>query len=247
MKSRDSMSEGLPKRGKGAGPGLGYMGGLLLPIFAILSIVAAPACAGKEDLVRKAFSAFKGGYVIFVSKKNFRMDVYDRRMAIVAVYTVGYGSNPDMKRKLYEGDNRTPEGVYAVNEILSMDADPKSPSYRMLRDMNKKYFRAKEGHGKFGEPDVDLGDNAYGPRYYGIDYPNREDRERYRKALRKGTVPAVKGKRAGIGYGIAIHGNNDESAIGHLSSSGCVRMYNRDAVELEQYIQLGTPVIILEE
>ncbi len=223
------------------------MGVLLLPVFAILSVVAAPACAGKEDLIRKAFSTFKGGYVIFVSKKNFRLDVYDRRMAVVASYTVGYGSNPDMKTKLYEGDNRTPEGVYAVNEILSMDADPKSPSYRVLRNMNKKYFRAKEGHGRFGEPDVDLGDNAYGPRYYGIDYPNREDRKRYRKALRKGNVPVVKGKRAGIGYGIAIHGNSDEGAIGHLSSSGCVRMYNRDVVELDRYIQLGTPVIILAE
>ncbi len=217
---------------------------LFFAVFIVSSVVSQPACAGKEDLIRKAFRGYKGRHVVFVSKKNFRLEVYDRRMAVVAAYSIGYGSNPDMKPKLCEGDNRTPEGVYAVNEILSMDADKKSPSYRVLRDMNKKYFRAREGHSKFGEPGVDLGDNAYGPRYFGIDYPNDQDRKRYRESLGKATIPVVRGKAAGIGYGIAIHGNNDENAIGHLSSNGCVRMYNRDVVEFEQYIQLGTPVII---
>ncbi|HNW29125.1 MAG TPA: L,D-transpeptidase [Spirochaetota bacterium] len=246
MKSPVSMNEG-PRRPVDAGRSAGTVSRLLLSLFILSFLASQAACATKEDLIRKAFKSFKGGYAIFVSKKNFRLDVYDRQLKVIASYMIGYGSNTDMKPKLYEGDNRTPEGVYAVNEILSMDADIKSPSYRVLRDMNKKYFRASEGHSKFGEPDVDLGDNAYGPRYFGIDYPNEEDRIRYRKSVRKGKVPLVKGKRAGIGYGIAIHGNNDENAIGHLSSNGCVRMFNRDVVELEQYIQLGTPVIILEE
>ncbi len=246
MKSSVSANA-VPLRPGEPEPRVRCMGRLLLPIFIIISMVSQPACASKEDLIKKAFKSFKGSHAIFVSKKNFRLDVYDRRMTVVASYVIGYGSNTDMKPKLYEGDNRTPEGVYSVNEILSMDAEKKSPSYRLLRDMNRKYFRAREGHSKFGEPAVDLGDNAYGPRYFGIDYPNGEDRARYAKLLRKDGIPMVKGKRAGIGYGIAIHGNNDENAVGHLSSNGCVRMFNRDAVELEQYIQLGTPVIILAE
>ncbi|HOT45637.1 MAG TPA: L,D-transpeptidase [Spirochaetota bacterium] len=246
MKSPASMNEG-PRRPGDAGMNAGIAGRLLLAASIISFLATQAACATREDLIKKAFKNFKGGHAIFVSKKNFRLDVYDRQLKVVASYMIGYGSNADMKPKLYEGDNRTPEGVYAVNEILSMDADSKSPSYRVLRDMNKRYFRASEGHSRFGEPDADLGDNAYGPRYFGIDYPNAEDRARYRKSVRKGMVPLVKGKRAGIGYGIAIHGNNDENAIGHLSSNGCVRMFNRDVVELEQYIQLGTPVIILAE
>lgn len=239
------MNEGLPKPDKRESRS--YMYKLMISLFAMAAVTAQPSCVSKEDLVRKAFKGFSGRYVIAVSKKNFRLEVFNRQMSVVATYTVGYGSNPDMKSKCYEGDNRTPEGVYAVNEILSMDADKKSASYRTLRDMNKRYFRASEGHSKFGEPDVDLGDNAYGPRYFGIDYPNREDRKRYRLLVKKGTIPLVKGKKAGIGYGIAIHGNNDETAVGHLSSNGCIRMYNRDVVEFEQYIQLGTPVIILAE
>ena len=95
---------------------------------------------------------------------------------------------------------------------------------------------------------MDLGDNAYGPRFYGLDYPNEEDRKRYRKALRSNDLPEKKdGQAPGIGWGIGIHGNNDERSIGNLSSNGCIRMYNRDIVEIEQYIQMGTPVIISPE
>ena len=170
--------------------------------------------------------------------------MYDRRLKSVAGYRIAYGSNPDRKPKLHEGDNRTPEGLYRVNEILSMDADKKSPSYKTLKKMNKKFFRAREGHGKFGMPDVDLGDNAYGPRFFGLDYPNGGDRKRYRKALSSGALPVKPGGTApGIGWGIGIHGNNDENSVGNLSSNGCIRMYNSDIVEFEQYVQMGTPVI----
>jgi len=55
----------------------------------------------------------------------------------------------------------------------------------------------------------------------------------------------VNGKIPGIGYGIGIHGNNDEAGVGKRSSSGCIRMYNRDVVEIERFVQLGTPVIIV--
>jgi len=221
------------------------MAAILIRILMFFVLIAAcPACTGKEDRIRDAFRSFRGPYAVFVSKREFRMEVFNRRMEKVAEYAIAYGLNPDMKPKLHEGDNRTPEGLYFVNEILSMDADKKSPAYRTLREMNRKYFRAKEGHARFGKPDVDLGDNAYGPRYFGLDYPNAEDRKRYRDALTEGLLPRRGGRAPGIGYGIAIHGNNDEDSVGHLSSSGCVRMYNRDIVEFERYVRLGTPVII---
>jgi L,D-transpeptidase ErfK/SrfK len=44
------------------------------------------------------------------------------------------------------------------------------------------------------------------------------------------------------GYG--IHGTNDPSSIGKAVSHGCVRMYNRDVLELAHTIPNGTRVVI---
>ena len=46
------------------------------------------------------------------------------------------------------------------------------------------------------------------------------------------------------GYG--IHGTNDDSSIGKQSTSGCVRMYNRDVVELYEIVPKGTEVEIVD-
>ncbi|MCX8124280.1 MAG: L,D-transpeptidase [Spirochaetes bacterium] len=195
-----------------------------------------------QEILKK----YKGNYVLVVSKKNFTLFVVGKD-GIIAQYPIGYGLNPDKKPKLYANDNRTPEGLYYITEILSMDAPKNSSAYKTLLEMNKVYFKAKDGHYKFGHPDVDLGDNAYGPRFYRISYPNNHDVARYEEAKKNGTLPKVKGKIPGIGSGIAIHGNNDPDSIGQLASSGCIRMYNDDIIELEQYIQVGTPVVILPD
>ncbi len=218
--------------------------GAAIAVSIIAALMALPACAGKRDRIAGAFENYDGPHVIYVSKRDFRLEVYSRRLERVASYLIAYGSNPDMGPKLHEGDNRTPEGVYFVAEILSMDADRKSPAYLKLRDLNRVYFRASRGHSKFGMPGVDLGDNAYGPRFFALDYPNDYDRKRYREAVREGTIGTVPDGVPGIGYGIAIHGNNDENSMGNLSSSGCIRMYNRDIVDFERYMRIGTPVVI---
>jgi len=44
------------------------------------------------------------------------------------------------------------------------------------------------------------------------------------------------------GYG--IHGTNDPSSIGKAVSHGCVRMYNRDVIQLSEMVPTGTRVII---
>ena len=199
---------------------------------------------GREKILSDLFEKSNSRYALVISKKDFRLTVYDRDMGIAASYRIGYGNNHDMKAKLHEGDNRTPEGVYFVNEILSMDVSVNTEAYQKLRRMNQVYFRSSAGYNKFGNPGVDLGDNVYGPRFFGIDYPNSRDRERYAKALEQGEIPFVKGVPAGIGYGIAIHGNNDENSVGNISSSGCIRMFNRDIVEMDRFIDMGTPVII---
>lgn len=199
------------------------------------------------DRVREAFKEIPGNYLLYINKKDFTLQVINRTGKDIANYRIAYGLNPDKKGKRYEGDNRTPEGTYKIVEILSMDADRNSPSYRKLKRMNEVYFRASHGHWKYGKPKVDLGENVYGPRFLLINYPNEADKKRYKIALKQGNIPYKKENHASIGYGIAIHGLNDPPSIGHLASSGCIRMYNNDIVELDQYIRINTPVIITSE
>jgi lipoprotein-anchoring transpeptidase ErfK/SrfK len=45
---------------------------------------------------------------------------------------------------------------------------------------------------------------------------------------------------------IYIHGTNDEQSIGRPASHGCVRMRNRDVIELYDLVPEGTPVWISE-
>jgi murein L,D-transpeptidase YafK len=203
-----------------------------------------PSCSGAPDAISRVFEGFAGNYAIHISKKDFTFDVYDRQLNRVASFRIGYGLNPDGGPKLHAGDNRTPEGLYTVTEILSMDADRSSEAYRKLRDMNSVYFRARDGHYKYGFPEKDLGDNAYGPRFFRLGYPGEHDIRRYDEALKKGAIAPVNGTIPGIGSGIAIHGNADEASIGRLSSSGCVRLFNSDVVLLDRYIIMGTPVLI---
>jgi lipoprotein-anchoring transpeptidase ErfK/SrfK len=47
----------------------------------------------------------------------------------------------------------------------------------------------------------------------------------------------------GGGYG--IHGTNNPSSIGKNVSHGCVRMYNKDVIELFNMVNVGTPVRII--
>jgi lipoprotein-anchoring transpeptidase ErfK/SrfK len=42
----------------------------------------------------------------------------------------------------------------------------------------------------------------------------------------------------------AIHGTNRPDSIGTFASYGCIRMYNRDIVELFRMVSVGTPVIV---
>ena len=44
------------------------------------------------------------------------------------------------------------------------------------------------------------------------------------------------------GYG--IHGTNNPSSIGGFVSKGCIRMYNKDVLELANIVTTGTPVTI---
>ncbi len=49
------------------------------------------------------------------------------------------------------------------------------------------------------------------------------------------------------GWRIGMHGTNQPSSIGRRISGGCLRMYNRDAIEIYNNIPIGTRVWIHEE
>lgn len=42
-----------------------------------------------------------------------------------------------------------------------------------------------------------------------------------------------------------IHGTNNPSSIGKNISNGCIRMYNKDVLELSNLVGIGTPVKIV--
>jgi lipoprotein-anchoring transpeptidase ErfK/SrfK len=44
----------------------------------------------------------------------------------------------------------------------------------------------------------------------------------------------------------AIHGTNNPRSIGGFVSHGCIRMYNRDVMDLYNRVGLGTPVIVMQ-
>jgi lipoprotein-anchoring transpeptidase ErfK/SrfK len=41
-----------------------------------------------------------------------------------------------------------------------------------------------------------------------------------------------------------IHGTNDPASIGHIVSHGCIRMYNKNVLELSRLVPIGTSVTI---
>lgn len=45
---------------------------------------------------------------------------------------------------------------------------------------------------------------------------------------------------------IYIHGSPDSTEMGKIGSHGCVRMRNRDIIELFDWVEAGTPVLIAE-
>lgn len=43
----------------------------------------------------------------------------------------------------------------------------------------------------------------------------------------------------------AIHGTNRPDSVGKFVSYGCIRMYNRDIVDLYERVSVGTPVLVV--
>ena len=183
--------------------------------------------------------------MIFIKKKIFKLFIINRNLEIIRIFNIAIGKKEEFGPKVYQGDNGTPEGLYYIIEILSLNVDKDTEAYKKLKRMNRIYFKADEGHYLWGRPDKDAGNNVFGRRFFRISYPNENDNKKYIKYKRKGLVPKDnEGQVKGQGTGIGIHGTNDPHSIGHKISSGCIRMHNEDVIMLDQYITIGIPVLI---
>lgn len=223
---------------------------LIILIHTDLSSRQGPADTDKILRVRKTrirniFKSYRGRYLIYIVKNHFRLYIYNRRIQIIAVYPVGYGYNIQRKAKIHRGDNSTPEGLYKITEIYSLDHNKSEKTYRHLKALNDLYLKAEDGYYRYDDPSRDIGRGAFGPRMFRINYPNRNDIRAYKRALKKGLIPRdKKGEAEGIGSGISIHGNNYPSSIGRLSTAGCIIMRNKDIRKLDRFVTTGTPVFI---
>jgi murein L,D-transpeptidase YafK len=113
-----------------------------------------------------------------------------------------------------------------------------------LKNLNSYVYRARDGFTKYGRKE-DAGDNAFGPVFMKLNYPNNDDLERYSEAVKMGLIPKNDdGKTPLSGNNIAIHGTNDGASIGREASIGCIRLKNNDVLDLFRYVQKGMTVII---
>lgn len=66
------------------------------------------------------------------------------------------------------------------------------------------------------------------------------------KAINPGGPFGVRWIGLNIPYGdYGIHGTNNPSSIGKNISNGCIRMYNKDVLELSKIVNIGTVVRII--
>ncbi|MCE1202825.1 MAG: L,D-transpeptidase [Bacteroidia bacterium] len=91
--------------------------------------------------------------------------------------------------------------------------------------------------GKYHVTKLKTGKNTIYYKALLINYPNEEDKERYRQNVRSGRIP-----NRGPGNLIEIHGGGGK---GVNWTDGCVALTNDDMDKLWRYVSVGTPVTIV--
>ena len=128
-------------------------------------------------------------------------------------------------------------------ELLVVRGDDELASFRVdlgLGGMEHK-TRAGDAFTPEGRYKVTEVRNPGQTRYYRalmLDYPNDEDRRRFKALQKQGALP----RRGGIGSNIEIHG---EGGREQDWTQGCVALSNDDMDDLVGFVQVGTPVTIV--
>lgn len=213
-------------------------------------------------------------YFIYINKSQKKLYLVDKNIKVWRKYIISVGKNHGQKLyrgdlKTPEGVYYIDE-IYQYEEPWYLKRlkekmetiDKRSRNYKIYRryydefekkykknrkkleKLNETYLRAEDGFKKF-KTGESLGYNSFGPVFMLLNYPNEDDYKRYKEALDDGLIKRDKNLYfKDPGDGIAIHGTNDEDALGYNSSAGCVRMKNDDILELSRYVMEGTMVII---
>lgn len=153
---------------------------------------------------------------LIVDKSKRRLYVFSGK-ELMKEYKIGLGRKP-IGLKLKEGDKKTPEGLYYVNE---------KKRGRLPSRLGSRWIRI-----------------SY-PNW--VDALRAYKRKKINKNTLDLIGKAIKGKRiplqnSFLGGGIGIHGDGPTPIRDF--TRGCVGLTNKDIEEIFPYIQLKTPVII---
>lgn len=142
---------------------------------------------------------------------------------VIRSFDVALGSG-GRRAKEIEGDRLTPTGSYRIMQVRDSD------QFYLFMHLNY--------------PNVDDAKNAL--------QQGRIDRVLYRKILGAHIYNELPPQNTPLGGAIGIHGIGDETdeklGIHELSNwtRGCIALRNAEVRELKKYVQVGTPVIIVD-
>jgi lipoprotein-anchoring transpeptidase ErfK/SrfK len=150
----------------------------------------------------------------------------------------------------------TAPAALSARELVSVDANVQPGTILVRTSERKLYYIVRSGAairypvavgkpGKqwFGETRV------HGKYVYPAWSPPAEvkrDNPKLPDVIPGGSPRNPMGPRALTLFGdeYAIHGTNKPGSIGTYASYGCIRMHNRDIVDLFERVSVGTPVVV---
>lgn len=204
-----------------------------------LALAVAMACC------LAASAQTKGQNSILIDRKNKRMSLVDESGKNLLTCPIGIGRGP-LARKTSMQDCITPVGSFVVDVVLT--ADPKLNEIDGKRKIeiskNPRFVPlVKDGSGlaeifqTMNRQDFNRdgkADSAYGFAFLGLDG----------KTTGPKLIAAGKSARW---YSIALHGTpNEQKAIGHTTSEGCIHLEKAvlQKILMERLAGVGTPVYI---
>jgi lipoprotein-anchoring transpeptidase ErfK/SrfK len=163
----------------------------------------------------------------------------------IAALDVG-GINPELLRQMVSVSFREPPGTIVV--------DPKARFLYLVQE-DRQALRYGVGVGREGlewSGRAVIARKASWPRW--TPTARMIAREPRNARWANGMPPGLEnplGARAlylyrnGVDTMYRLHGTNEPDSIGHAVSSGCIRLFNHDIIDLHRRVQLGASVLVL--
>ncbi|HKL03075.1 MAG TPA: L,D-transpeptidase [Cryomorphaceae bacterium] len=198
-----------------------------IAVLAVVVILTASAkvLPGQDDKARFLLEYLRIKYqnrdfntFIYVAAKNQKLYLISDGKVEVS-YSVSTGKE-GVGGKI--GSNKTPEGLHFVKEMVGSEL------------VENEIIKKKVPTGKTATPILDAKTDG--------------------RDLITSRVMHLKGLEEGVNLGegfdsyrrgIFIHGTHEEGLIGKPVSRGCIRMRNKDVIDLYSRIEVGTFVVIL--